>query len=253
MPPAGRMASGPAGLQHGKGLKNLLMVACYFPPIGGGGVQRALKMAKYLPQFGWRPLVLAMDPVWHVSLDPTLLDQLPPEVVVHRVREWRPRVLAGPMAAAAPQAGRPGTASPGTGRPGATAAAAPAAGERGAGRLPASGAEPGGWRSRFVQLMKRARMYVLIPDDRILWYVPAVREGRRMLARYGAQALLSTSGPYTDHLVGLALHRQVGLPWVADFRDPWTQNVHRSGIGWREALEERMERAVMREADVVRR
>ncbi|MFS8641041.1 MAG: glycosyltransferase family 4 protein, partial [Symbiobacteriaceae bacterium] len=106
-------------------------------------------------------------------------------------------------------------------------------------------------RHQFIQWLKRARMYVLIPDDRILWYPVAVREGRRMLARYGADALLSTSGPYTNHLVGLALHRRSRLPWVADFRDPWTQNLHRSGIAWREALEERMERAVMREADVV--
>lgn len=222
------------------GLKNLLMVACYFPPIGGGGVQRALKMAKYLPQFGWRPLVLALDPVWHVSLDPTLLEELPPEVVIHRVREWRPRVLAGPVGparAAATATGPEGTPSQ---EHGAALAGSPS------GRWSAAG-----WRRRFVQWMKRARMYVLIPDDRILWYVPAVREGRRMLARYGARALLSTSGPYTDHLVGLALRRHSGLPWVADFRDPWTQNLHRSGIGWREALEERMERAVMREADVV--
>ncbi|PZN07708.1 MAG: glycosyl transferase family 1, partial [Bacillota bacterium] len=88
-------------------MRNLLMVSYYFPPIGGGGVQRALKMAKYLPEFGWRPLVLAVDPVWHVSLDPSLLEELPPEVVVHRVREWRPRWLAGPVGA--PVAGAGGT------------------------------------------------------------------------------------------------------------------------------------------------
>ena len=220
-------------------LKNLLMVACYFPPIGGGGVQRALKMVKYLPEFGWRPLVLALDPVWHVSLDPTLLEELPPQVVIHRVREWRPQRLARPL----------------TGGDGARAAAGPVpAGPQPAALAgPQAASRPGAasWRRRFVGWLKRARMYVLIPDDRILWYVPAVREGRRMLARYGPQAVLSTSGPYTDHLVGLALHRHSGLPWVAEFRDPWTQNLHRSGIGWREALEERMERAVMREADVV--
>ena len=224
----------------GEGLKNLLVIACYFPPIGGGGVQRALKMAKYLPQFGWRPLVLALDPVWHVSLDPTLLEELPPEVVVHRVREWRPRILFGAMAPTTAAVSPPSSAT----RSGAAVTPVPAGTSSGGKGLIA-------WRRRFVQWMKRARMYVLIPDDRILWYVPAVREGRRMLARYGARALLSTSGPYTDHLVGLALRRHSGLPWVADFRDPWTQNMHRPGIRWREALEERMERAVMREADVV--
>lgn len=230
------------------GVRNLLLVAYYFPPIGGGGVQRALKMAKYLPEFGWRPHVLAVDPVAHVSLDPSLLDQLPPEVVVHRVREWYPPGLAKLLgggetrAASGVKEGTEGGDGTGGMKDGGRAAANEDAGVPGVSAT---------LRTRTVRLLKAARKYVLIPDDQILWYVPAVREGKRMLARYPIDAIFSTAGPNTNHLVALALRRGRRLPWVADFRDPWTQNMHRSGIRWREALEERMERRVMAAADIV--
>lgn len=230
-------------------MRNLLLVAYYFPPIGGGGVQRALKMAKYLPEFGWRPHVLAVDPVAHVSLDPSLLDQLPPEVVVHRVREWYPPGVAKLV-------GR-GETRAGSSAKGGTDGARTADGAKNGGPAAADEGEsaPPGFaatlRMRAARLLKTARKYVLIPDDQILWYIPAVREGKKMLARYPIDAVLSTAGPNTNHLVALALRQGRRLPWVADFRDPWTQNMHRSGIRWREALEERLERRVMATADVV--
>src|SRR5690554_3633079 len=70
--------------------KKVLIIAYLFPPIGGGGVQRALKMAKYLGEFGWEVHVLTVDPIHHVSLDHSLLDQLPKEVHIHRSKELSP-------------------------------------------------------------------------------------------------------------------------------------------------------------------
>ncbi|MCK9910637.1 glycosyltransferase, partial [Microbacteriaceae bacterium K1510] len=60
-----------------------------------------------------------------------------------------------------------------------------------------------------------------------------------------------TSGPVTNHLIAYQLAAQFGCKWVADFRDPWTQNMHQSGIPWRERLEERMEARVMAKADAI--
>ncbi|MCK9906637.1 hypothetical protein MXD63_42430, partial [Frankia sp. Cpl3] len=59
-----------------------------FPPIGGGGVPRALKMAKYLGEFGWNVHVLTVDPAYHATLDPSLLEQIPKDVHIHRAREF---------------------------------------------------------------------------------------------------------------------------------------------------------------------
>lgn len=66
--------------------RSLLYLAYFFPPRGGAAVQRSLKFAKYLPQFGWRPLVVAngggqKDNSLKVQ-DPTMLKELPADAVV---------------------------------------------------------------------------------------------------------------------------------------------------------------------------
>jgi glycosyltransferase involved in cell wall biosynthesis len=71
---------------------------------------------------------------------------------------------------------------------------------------------------------------LLVPDTYVGWLKPAVRAGLERLGRGDVQALYSTSPPDTDHLVALELRRATGLPWVADFRDPWI------GLGYREPL-----------------
>ena len=56
--------------------RRVLVVAYYFPPMGLSGVQRTLKFVKYLPQFGWHPTVLTVEPVGYFEHDETLLDEL---------------------------------------------------------------------------------------------------------------------------------------------------------------------------------
>ena len=69
----------PADLNH------LLMIAYFFPPVGGSGALRPLKLAKYLPDFGWRPVVLTVrNPDWYYARDPELLEELPDSVTIHR-------------------------------------------------------------------------------------------------------------------------------------------------------------------------
>jgi glycosyltransferase involved in cell wall biosynthesis len=63
-------------------MKRVLIVAYHFPPLGGIGVQRTLKFAKYLPQFGFEPIVLTVRNRSIGVLDPTLLEEVPPEAKV---------------------------------------------------------------------------------------------------------------------------------------------------------------------------
>ena len=67
-----------------------------------------------------------------------------------------------------------------------------------------------------------ARKWLYRPDPQIGWYPFAVRAGRRALREGRFDAVFSSSFPITAHLVGRRLHRDSGLPWVAEFRDPWT-------------------------------
>jgi glycosyltransferase involved in cell wall biosynthesis len=204
--------------------KNSVLLICYgFPPIGGGGVPRPLKMAKYLGEFGWKVHVLTVDPSYHATLDPSLMSQIPADVEIHRAREIQVLPRRGGGAATVP----------------ATSAAAdrPTLLSR--------------MKQRLFGVLKKIKPYVLIPDDQILWLPNALKLGREIMRREKIDVIFSTSGPVTNHLVAQRLAREFHCRWVADFRDPWTQNMHQSGIAWRERLEERMEERVMAEADAV--
>ena len=54
-------------------MKNILIIAYYFPPMGLSGVQRTMKFAKYLSQFGWKPTVLTVNPTGYYAYDLSLL------------------------------------------------------------------------------------------------------------------------------------------------------------------------------------
>ncbi len=68
------------------------------------------------------------------------------------------------------------------------------------------------------------RRNVLIPDPYITWFGPALKAAQGLIEKRRPDVLYSTGGPWTNHLIALALARQYDLPWVADFRDPWTQS-----------------------------
>ncbi|MFR4039130.1 MAG: hypothetical protein ACLTZT_16245 [Butyricimonas faecalis] len=43
-------------------MKKILIITYYWPPAGGPGVQRWLKFSKYLPEFGYDPIIITVDP-----------------------------------------------------------------------------------------------------------------------------------------------------------------------------------------------
>lgn len=69
------------------------------------------------------------------------------------------------------------------------------------------------------------KRWVLTVDEEIGWQPFAERAGRKLLQAGDFQAIYTTSAPYTDHLVGLSLRKNFHLPWIADFRDPWLDNI----------------------------
>ena len=71
-------------------LKRVLIIAYYWPPAGGPGVQRWLKFSKYLPEFGWSPTVLVPDGAAYPILDPSLEQDIPDGLKVIRVPIWEP-------------------------------------------------------------------------------------------------------------------------------------------------------------------
>jgi len=161
----------------------LLLIAYYFPPLGMGGVQRPLKLAKYLPEFGWDVTVITVAGSSYYAIDESLADELPSSVVVKRVKMRDPGRLLRPKA-----------------RP----SAAPVARHR----------TPPAWARRIQQIARW-------PDDKFPFVRPAVRAAERLHDETPFDAVLTTSPPPSVHAAGLRLQKRIKLPWVADFRDPW--------------------------------
>ena len=161
-------------------------------------MQRTLKSVKYLPYFGWQPVVLTARPRAVSLSDPTLIEDLAPAQLIHRT----PALLL-------PHA------------------------------LP--------WRAR--NLVTR---WLFVTDEQAGWYPYAVRRATEIIERDGVDAIYTTSTPYTAHLIGLRLKRRFGLPWVADFRDPWVGNPSlKLPTAWHRRRIEHWERHVVTAADRV--
>jgi glycosyltransferase involved in cell wall biosynthesis len=192
-------------------MRRVLIVAYYFPPIGGIGSIRMAKFAEYLPEFGWDPTVIAPSETPHPQ-DPYLS--------VREDRVIRSRSI---------ELSRLGRAVPG----------ASAALE--------NRASPA--RSARQVIRRQAHRFVFYPDAQIGWYPAATRNGARALAGAGFDAILSSSNPLTAHLVARTLHRRTGVPWAAEFRDPWSDRLGDDHPYRRHA--ERLEQRLALEADRV--
>ena len=66
---------------------NALVIAYYFPPMGLSGVQRTLKFVKYLPDFGWNPIVLTTDCQNYYAYDETLMKDIPEDTIIYKAPE----------------------------------------------------------------------------------------------------------------------------------------------------------------------
>ncbi|MBM3318727.1 MAG: glycosyltransferase [Candidatus Eisenbacteria bacterium] len=202
-------------------MRRLLMVLYYFPPSGGPGVQRGLKFARYLPEFGWRPHVLTVPATSDFPVrDETLLAEVPDGLAVTRARcpEFYGlyRALTGQRGVASLDIESMSRAE----------------------RRPARRA------------LRWLRAAAFIPDGRVAWIPFAVRAGTRLSETPGYDAIFSSGPPFTCHLIGRVLRRRTGKPWVADYRDPWTQApFYPRRPGFARRIDERLEEACLREAD----
>ncbi len=106
--------------------------------------------------------------------------------------------------------------------------------------------------TRGFGFLRRAAAAVMLPDSYVGWYPFAVRAAMREIRSGPFDAIYSTSPPESAHVIAAAVVRRSGLPWVADFRDPW-MNLHLLDVpsGVHAALHRRLERSVCRRASVV--
>lgn len=89
------------------------------------------------------------------------------------------------------------------------------------------------------------------PDSKWVWIGRAARAAQRASARTKFDGLITFAQPWSDHLIGLRVHRATGLPWVAHFSDPWVDSPYDSSTSWQQSVSRRLEADVIREASAV--
>lgn len=206
-------------------MKRVLIISYYWPPSGGSGVQRWLKYARYLPDSGWQPVIYTPENPEAPATDSSLLAEVPAEAEIIR------RPITEPYQWYKKITGRRESVNVGFIR------------------TEAEGAE-----SRAEYLSRWVRGNFFIPDARCLWVGPSVRFLSHYLKENPVDAIISTGPPHSMHRIAQRLARKTGLPWLADFRDPWTGiDFYADLLLTRPAdrLHRRMERSVLSQADVV--
>jgi glycosyltransferase involved in cell wall biosynthesis len=205
-------------------MKNFLLISYYWPPSGGVGVQRWLKLSKYLPLEGWRPIVLTPENPAFDLKDPALEEEVSPEVEVLRLPIWEPYHLAQKLSGKKGESINYGVA------------------------MESENNKLSG------RIMHWLRGNVLLPDPRIFWLNPATKFALDILEKNEIRAIITTGPPHSMHLIGRRLKKKTGLPWIADFRDPWSEwdvlrRMHTGKLAMR--LHQKLERSVLQEADLV--
>lgn len=202
--------------------KKVLIVTYYWPPAGGAGVQRILKFAKYLSEFGWTPIILTIANGDYPWIDKSLNNDITSNITVyktpgfslhnlHKIFNRRKNTIA-----------------------------------------PYAFTESG--ESNFREKLSIWIKFNIVPDSRIGWYFPAISEAKKILKKEKIDLVFSTSPPQTAHFVAKKISKKLKIPLVTDFRDPWTdvfwlQNSKRLKIVNR--IDRILEKKVMKNASAV--
>ena len=174
-------------------MKKVLIITYYWPPSGGAGVQRWLKFAKYLSDFGWEPIIYTVENGEYPVLDYDLLDEVPKGITVLKTPIWEPYSIYKKF----------------TGRK-----------------------KEDKINSGFLSEKKNPKLLdklsiwirgnLFIPDARKFWIKPSVNFLTNYLIDNPVDIVVSSGPPHSSHIIALKLKEKNKLPWLADFRDPWT-------------------------------
>lgn len=173
--------------------KKILIITYYWPPAGGPGVQRWLKFAKYLPEFGWKPVIFTPENPSYPLLDESLMKDIPENLEIIKTKIWEPYQLAEKLNKSNKKF---------------------KAGQFDVGKNQS-------WKSK-LSIWVRGNFF--IPDARVFWVKPSVKFLEQYLKENKIDVVVTSGPPHSLHLIGLNLKKKLpNLKWIADFRDPWTE------------------------------
>lgn len=174
---------------------------------------------------GWEPIVYTpVNPEYPVE-DKSLLDEIPPGVTIFKTPIKEPYTIYKKFV------GMKST-------------------DKVAANFISDGKKPS-WAQK-VAVWLRGNLF--IPDPRVFWVKPSVRYLSELLADDPVDVIITSGPPHSMHLIGLKLKLKFGIPWIADFRDPWTNidfyhELMLTSVA--DSIHKRLERKVLMNADLV--
>jgi glycosyltransferase involved in cell wall biosynthesis len=174
-------------------MKKVLIITYYWPPSGGAGVQRWLKLSKYLPSFGWEPVILTVDPQYasYPQQDLSLMNEISPGLEIYHTKS-----STGIFSAYKKLTGNK--------------------------EIPY-----GGFANEvnpvFMQKIARfTRGNFFLPDARKGWNRYALGSALEIIIEKKIENIITTSPPHSTQMIGLKLKKKLNIKWIADLRDPWS-------------------------------
>lgn len=203
--------------------KKVLIVSYYWPPAGGPGVQRWLKFAKYLPEFGWEPVLFVPENPSYPFIDETLENEVSSDLEIIKTKIWEPYQIAEKLNKSNKKFKT--------------------------GQFDIK--ENQSWLSK-LSIFVRGNFF--IPDARVFWVKPSIKFLKQYLSENQIDTIITTGPPHSLHLIGLEIKKTFPtLKWIADFRDPWTEisyYKHLKLTKWADKKHRELEQKVFETADI---
>ena len=203
-------------------MKKILIITYYWPPSGGAGVQRWLKFAKYLPEFGYTPIILTVDEkqASYAQLDDSLLQEISPNLAIYKTKTFEPYNLYKRLSQKK--------------------------------EIPYGGFSNQKRLSLFEKISRVIRGNLFVPDPRRGWNSHAYRKALELIRSEKIDTVVTSGPPHSTHLIGKKLKENTGIRWITDFRDPWTDiyyygQLYHSGMAAK--YDSYLEKEVLRSAD----
>lgn len=203
-------------------MKKILIISYYWPPSGGAGVQRWLKLSHYLKELGHEVFVICpqADKASYLTVDKSLDAEVDSRIKVIRTSSFEPLNLYKSLVGIknVPTAGM-------------------------------SNVNTNRWTQRLA-LWLRSNLF--IPDPRKYWKKYAVKAAIDLIDKEGIEHIITSSPPHSVQNIGLSLQRKRKIKWIADLRDLWTGIYYYDLLmhsSWSRSRDERMEKRVLKKAD----
>tara|TARA_B110000046_G_scaffold28052_1_gene28843 strand:- start:160584 stop:161858 length:1275 start_codon:yes stop_codon:yes gene_type:complete len=205
-------------------LKKLLLITYYWPPSGGAGVQRWLKLSKYLALQGTEVHILTVNPekASYTTIDHSLLKDVHPKLHIHQTDSFEIINYYSKVV--------------------------------GKKNVPSAGFSNVNNESIVQKTVNSLRSNLFIPDPRKGWNKYAYKKAEEILTKYNIQTVITTSPPHSTQLIGLKLKERLNTNWIADLRDPWTDIYYYHLLGhskWSKSKDKNLEKNVIERSNKI--